>query len=205
MRPNPAFESTDVDVVRALVAEHPWAVLVSASRGAPVASHVPILLEEDRSQLALVTHVGKPDDELHGFGERKGEVLAIVQGHRGYVSPSWYPAGATRVPTWNYTVVHCYGVPEILDEQRNLDELLRLVRHFESRMDQPASLDRDRAAEIARGTVGIRIPIARFLCKRKLSQNKDARTRARVIAGLRAPGPYRNPQLALDMEALTDS
>ncbi len=201
MRPNPAFESTDVDFVRALIAEHPWAVLVSAPRGAPVASHVPILLEEGSSQLAIVTHVGKPDDELHGFGEGKGEVLAIAQGHSGYVSPGWYPAGARRVPTWNYTVVHCYGVPELLDERRNLDELLRLVERFESRMDRPARLDRDRAAEIAHGTVGIRIPVARFVCKRKLSQNKDEQTRAGVIAGLREPtSSYHNPELALDME-----
>lgn len=202
MRPNPAFESSDADFVRALIAEHPWAVLVSAPRGAPVASHVPILLEEGCSQLAIVTHVGKPDDELHGFGEGEGEgeVLVLVRGHSGYVSPSWYPAGATRVPTWNYTVAHCYGVPEILDERRNLEELLRLVEHFEGRTDRPAHLDRERAAEIARGTVGLRVPVARFLCKRKLSQNKDAETRAGVIAGLRAPGPYRNLELALDME-----
>ncbi len=200
MRPNPTFESTDAAFVRALIAEYPWAVLVSAPRGAPVASHVPILLEEDSSQLVIVTHVGKPDDELHGLGEGNGEVLAIVQGNSGYVSPSWYATGATGVPTWNYTVAHCYGVPEILDEQRNLDELLRQVEHFESRMDRPAHLEHDRAAEIAQGTVGIRIPVARFRCKRKLSQNKDAQTRAGVIEGLRELSSYYNPELALDME-----
>lgn len=198
MRPNPVFECADADVVRSLIAEHPWAVLVSAPRGVPVASHVPILLERDSARLAIVTHVGRPDDELHVLGE--GEVLVLVQGHSGYVSPSWYPAGATRVPTWNYTAAHCYGVPEILDERRNLEELLRLVEHFEGRVDRPAHLERDRAEEIARGTVGVRIPVARFLCRRKLSQNKDAGTRESVIAGLRAPGAYRNPELALDME-----
>lgn len=200
MRPNPLYESTDVEVLRALISEHPWAVLVSRAHGAPVASHVPILLEEDSSQPVIVTHVGKPDDELHRFGEREGEALVVVQGHSGYVSPSWYPPDATRVPTWNYTVAHCYGVPEILDERRNLTELLRLVERFESRVERPAQIDRDRAAEIARGTVGIRMPVARFLCKRKLSQNKDPRTREGVIAGMRAPGAYRNPELALDME-----
>jgi len=59
---------------------------------------------------------------------------------------------------------------------------------------------RERAAEIARGTVGIRVPIARFLCKRKLSQDKDPETREAVIAGLPTPGPYRNLELARDME-----
>lgn len=220
MRPNQAYASNDVEVVRALIGAHPWAVLVSgAADGAPVASHVPILLDEKTSvpaektselaektselaektsELAVVTHVGRPDDEIHRLGER--EVLLIVQGHDGYVSPSWYPPGATGVPTWNYTVAHCYGVPELLDESRNVVELLRLVERFEHPAGHPVQLQRERAAEIARGTVGIRVPIARFLCKRKLSQNKDPETRAAVIAGLRAPGPYRNLELAQDME-----
>jgi transcriptional regulator len=202
MRPNPAYECTDVAVVRALIAEHPWAVLVGATGRAPVASHVPILLEEGASQLTVVTHVGKPDEQLHRFGE--GEALLIVQGHHGYISPSWYAPGAVGVPTWNYTVAHCYGVPEVLDERRNLAELLRLVECLERHPGHGARLDRELAAEIARGTVGIRMPIARFLCKRKLSQNKDEQTRAGVIAGLRAPGPYRNAELALEMERIAE-
>jgi transcriptional regulator len=202
MRPNPAYASTDVEVVRALIAEHPWAVLVSgAADGAPVASHVPILLDGETSELAVVTHVGRPDEEIHRLGER--EVLLIVQGHHGYVSPSWYAVGAAGVPTWNYTVAHCYGTPELLEESRNLAELMRLVERFEHPAGQPVRLERERAAEIARGTVGIRVPIARFLCRRKLSQTKDAETREAVIAGLRRPGPYRNVELAQDMERVS--
>jgi transcriptional regulator len=53
---------------------------------------------------------------------------------------------------------------------------------------------------MAEGTVGIRVPISRFACKRKLSQNKDAVTRRRVIAALREPGPYHHPELADEME-----
>jgi transcriptional regulator len=210
MRPNPAYASTDVEVVRELIREHPWAILVSAGGGAPVASHVPILLEEGTSggppgetELAVVTHLGRPDEQLHGLGDGS-EALVIVQGHHGYVSPSWYARGAAAVPTWNYSVAHCYGVPEILDEQRNLAELTRLAAHLERHVENPASLDRERAAEIARGTVGIRMAITRFLCKRKLSQNKDRETRDRVIAGLRAPGPYRMVELAQDMEGALD-
>lgn len=198
MRPNPLYESDDPEVVRSLIAEHPWALFVSRGKHAPVASHVPILLDESTPELAVVTHLGKPDDELHDLG--KQEVLLIVQGHHGYVSPSWYAPGALRVPTWNYSVAHCYGVPEVLDEQRNLTELLRLTRHFEDQVECPSHLDRDRAAEIAQGTIGIRVPIVRFLCKLKLSQNKDTQTRAGVVDGLRAAGPYRNIELARDME-----
>jgi transcriptional regulator len=198
MRPNPAYESTDVEVVRALIREHPWAILVSAGSNGPIASHVPVLLDGDSSELAVVTHLGRPDDELHDLGGR--ELLLIVQGHHGYISPSWYAAGASRVPTWNYSVAHCHGVPRILSEERNLRELTRLVAHFEQRVEHPAWLDPLYGAEVARGTVGIRVEITRFLCKRKLSQNRDPQARRDAIAALRAPGPFQSPALARDME-----
>jgi transcriptional regulator len=47
-------------------------------------------------------------------------MLLIVQGHHGYISPSWYAPGATRAPTWNFTVAHCCGVPQILDSEENM-------------------------------------------------------------------------------------
>ena len=202
MRPNPLFAAEDPDVVRALVRDNPWATLVSANDGRLVASHYPVLLDTGAPELTLLTHVGKPDDEVHGLSER--EVLVIVQGPHGYISPSWYPPDSGNVPTWNFLVVHLYGVPQILDDRENLDVLTRLTEHFERAVKSPASLDPERAAQIAKGTVGIRVPISRFVCKRKLSQNKDDATRRRVIGALREPGPYGHPELAEVMEKELD-
>ena len=120
-----------------------------------VASHYPILLDTDAEELAVLTHLGRPDDELHGVG--KGEMLVIVQGNHGYVSPSWYGPGATRAPTWNFSVAHLYGVPEVLSEEENLATLARLVERFEREVEEPMYLDREWAAPFARGTVGIRL------------------------------------------------
>jgi transcriptional regulator len=157
-----------------------------------------VLLDEEADELAVFTHVGRPDERVHGFGER--EIMLIVQGNHGYISPSWYAPGAVRAPTWNFTVAHCYGVPEILDEEANLHTLARLVEHFERHVTEPMLLDLEWGAPVAKGTVGIRLPIARFVCKVKLSQDKDPTSQRQVIAALRAPGPYRHPQLADDME-----
>jgi transcriptional regulator len=121
-------------------------------------------------------------------------------GHHGYISPSWYAPGATRVPTWNFSVAHLYGVPELLSEEENLDVLTRLVERFEREVEAPLYLDREWATPVARGTVGVRIPVTRFLCKRKLSQDKDEVSRRQAIAALRAPGPYHHPALAAEME-----
>jgi transcriptional regulator len=74
------------------------------------------------------------------------------------------------------------------------------VERFERHVQEPMLLDPDYGARVARGTVGIRIPVTRFLCKIKLSQDKDPQTQDRVIEALRAPGPYRQTALAQDMQ-----
>lgn len=201
MRPNPIHASDDPALVRELIAANPWATLVSSNQGQLVASHYPILLDDGcvgTDRLAIVTHVGRPDDQVHGFGAE--EMLLIVQGRHGYISPSWYAPGATRAPTWNFTVAHCYGVPQILDPDENLRVLARLVEHFERHVEQPMLLDPETGARLAPGTVGIRLVIDRFVYKRKLSQDKDPVSRGQVIDALRAPGAYHQPELADEME-----
>jgi transcriptional regulator len=198
MRHSPHHATDDVEVVKQLIRENPWGILVSSNDGELVASHYPVLLEEEAPDLTVVTHVGRPDEQVHGFGDR--EMLLIVQGRHGYISPSWYSPQARKVPTWNFSVAHCYGVPQILDAEENLRVLTRLVEHFERRVEAPALLDQESGAQIAKGTVGVRLEITRFVCKVKLSQDKDPVTRRQAIAALRRPGPYHHPELADEME-----
>jgi transcriptional regulator len=198
MRHNPHHFVDDSDVVRRLIRDNPWGILVSCHGDQLVASHYPVLLDESCDELAVFTHVGRPDEQLHGFGKR--EMLLIVQGVHGYVSPSWYAPGAMRAPTWNFAAAHCYGVPQVLDEETNLRTLARLVAHFERGVENPMLLDLEWAAPVEKGTVGIRLPITRFQCKVKMSQDKDRDTRQRVIEALRAPGAFHNPGLADEMQ-----
>ncbi len=205
MRFNPAHAVSDpgeqAALVRELVAAHPWATIVSAGPDGLVASHYPVLWEEpdDSDDLVLLTHVGRPDEVGHGFGGGR-EVLVVVQGHHGYVSPSWYADGDTRAPTWNFTTAHLHGVPEILDAATNLAVLTRLVEHFEQHVEEPVLLDQEYGARLARGTVGLRIPVSRIELKVKMSQDKLPDSRAEVLRQLRGSGPYAHPALADDME-----
>lgn len=198
MRHNPYHYVDDPEVVRQLIRDNPWGILVSSHDGQLVASHYPVLVDEDCDELAVLTHVGRPDEEIHGFGRR--EIMLIVQGNNGYISPSWYAPGASQAPTWNFTAAHCYGVPQILDPEANLHTLALLVEHFERHVDEPMLLDPEWAAPVAKGTVGIRLPITRFECKVKMSQDKDPESQQRVMKALRAPGAYHNPRLADDMQ-----
>jgi transcriptional regulator len=204
MRHTPHFLMTDVAEVKRLVDDNPWATIVSHTDAGLVASHYPFVLEapgpdEDPDQLVLVSHVGRPDEQAHELGQH--EVLVIVQGPHGYVSPAWYPA-AQFVPTWNHVTAHLWGTPEILSDEENFRVLGELVDHFERVMPDPVSLqvDEDTARRMAKGTVGIRIRVTRFDARAKLSQNKAPEVVDDVIAGLRGDGPYASPALADEME-----
>jgi len=201
MRKTPAYTTTDVEEVKRLIRENPWMTFVSNTSNGLIASHYATLLEEDADGISIVSHFGRPDEQLHELGQH--EMLVIVQGPHGYISPGWNAEG-DFVPTWNHVTAHLYGTPEILSDDENFTILQRLVDHFEAPMPRPVSLDYDeeKARRIAKGTVGLRIRVDRFDARLKLSQNKTPEVRATIIDALRGDGPYAHPGLAEEMERL---
>ncbi len=190
----PAYLMTDPAEVKRLIRSHPWATFVSPTSNGLIASHYPVLLDETSSDITVLSHFGRPDDELHELGQR--EILLIVQGPHDYVSPSWYPPG-DLIPTWNHVTAHLYGTPELLDEEENYAVLCRLTDHFERHQPQGRTLTDDEAAtrRAARGTAGLRLRVDRFEARAKLSQNKPTDVRDNITMQL----AKRNPTLADEM------
>lgn len=202
MRHTPHYLMTDVDEVKRLIRNNPWTTYVSHTSNGLVASHYATLLEEtDDDTISIVSHFGRPDEVAHELGQH--EVLAIVQGPHGYISPGWYAEG-DFIPTWNHVTAHLWGVPELLSAEENFRILHQLTDHFEQRMPAPRSLhiDEPYAERIAKGTVGLRIRVTRFDARVKLSQNKPDEVRANIIAALDGDGPYNDPALAAEMRRL---
>ena len=203
MRHTPRYLMTDPLEVKRLIRGNPWATFVSPASTGLVASHYPALLIEDEHEIVIASHFGRPDEQLHELGDH--EVLVIIQGPHDYVSPSLYAAG-DLVPTWNHVTAHLYGTPELLDEEENLRVLSSLTDHFEQHVADPRGLhlDPDYSAQVAIGTVGIRLRITRFDARLKLSQGKPEEVRDRIVAQLEADGPYAHPGLAREMRRLDD-
>ena len=200
MRHTPSFLLTDPDEVKRLIRENPWATIVSHTSNGLVASHYPVILEETEDSISIVSHVGRPDEKLHELGQH--EVLVIIQGPHGYISPRWYRDEKSGfVPTWNHVTAHLYGVPQLLSDAENFEVLDRLVDHFEERMPEPVSLDIDEQAarRIALGTIGLRLVVTRFDARAKLSQNKAPEVVDRIIDELQAGEQYSNQDLAREM------
>jgi transcriptional regulator len=204
MRHTPTYVLTDPDEVKRLIRENPWATIVSTTATGLVASHYPVVLEEDEEGISIVSHVGRPDEALHELGRH--EILLIIQGPHGYISPGWY-ANKEFVPTWNHVTAHLYGTPEILDDAENFRVLDDLVDHFEQQMPHPVSLDidEDAARRIAKGTVGIRLRVTRFEARLKLSQNKTPEVFDRIVDALEDTGPFASPALAAEMKRVRNS
>ncbi|MGN7965074.1 FMN-binding negative transcriptional regulator [Microbacterium sp. 22179] len=207
MRQNPSFTLADQAEIRRVIAANPWATITSSTADGLVASHYAVLLDDASDDLTVVGHVGRPDDLIHGLGD--GEILIVVQGPHGYISPGWY-GDVAAVPTWNYTAVHLSGVPEILTADENLAVLDRLVDRFESELPDPRRMwerpnDAAFIERLAAGTVGFRLTPTRVVAKRKLSQNKPAETIETVIGELNGEGPYANPALASEMRRAQDA
>ncbi|WP_203581944.1 FMN-binding negative transcriptional regulator [Microbacterium hibisci] len=196
MRHTPRYLMTDPAHVKELIRRHPWATFVSYVDGSLVASHYPVLLEEDAEGIVLLSHFGRPDDRLHELGAR--EMLVIIQGPHDYISPSWYAPG-DLVPTWNHVTAHLYGTAEVMSDEENYAVLSRLTDHFEQGQPHGRSLAEDEAGtrRAAKGAVGVRMRVTRFDARAKLSQGKSAEVRENITAHL----GVRNPDLAEAMKA----
>lgn len=193
------FAVDDVNELRRLVHEHPWATLASdANDASPVVSHLPVVVDPDTDELVVLGHLARPDANEHDLGQR--DVVVIVQGPHGYISPSWYEAGP-YVPTWNFVVVHLYGRPEILDADATYDILDRTVDRFETERSSPWRLDSvpEYAASLVPQVVGFRLVPDRIVGKAKLSQDKPADVYDRVATALDTDPVHGNPAVAAAM------
>jgi transcriptional regulator len=182
------FVERDTERITALMRRYSFATVVSHDGSAPFATHIPVLLHADAGACGtLVTHMARANPQWKQFAEGR-EVLVIFHGPHAYISPNWY-AQRPDVPTWNYAVVHAYGVPRLVEGEEAARAMLReLVDTFEASQVEPygSSLTDAHIDKLSPGIVVIEIPISRLEAKFKLNQNRTEADRAGVIAALGA-------------------
>ena len=182
----PAFTETREEILVAHIEQHDFGLLVTQGSAGLIASQIPFLIARRDGQLYLEGHIALANPqgaELDGAAD----VLAIFAGPHAYISPSWYQAGPA-VPTWNYATVHAYGATRRIDDADWLRDLVdRLSRRHEAREAAPWRMDglpEPYLASMLTGIVGVEIAVSRLEGKFKLSQNRPAADRPRIIAAL---------------------
>ena len=118
------FLVDDRQEIVAFMRQYNFAAVVSVHNGSTIATHVPLVVREAGDRISLLGHVAKANDHWKSLASG-GEVLVIFTGPHGYVSPSLYES-KLAVPTWNYTAVHAYGTPAIVDAEPALRALIEV-------------------------------------------------------------------------------
>jgi len=180
------FDLNDPARLAALMRRHSFATVITHDGVAPFATHMPVLFHAAAgSPGTLVTHMARANSQWRHFANGH-EVLVIFHGPHAYISPRWYET-QPAVPTWNYAVVHAYGVPRLVEDAESLRLMLReLVSAFESHRPQPYGdqLTDEYIDQLLPAIVGLEIPITRLEGKLKMSQNRATADRLGVIAAL---------------------
>jgi len=184
------FEESDPKALAAFIDAHAFGTLVTMDSERPFATHVPFL--HDAEQGVLHAHVARPNPAWRHVAERP-DVLVTFQGPHGYISPTWY--ADPGVPTWNYAAVHVYGRATTIDDAVATGRYVeRLAARFERGSARPWVPDYD--SRMLAGIVGIEIRITEMQGKFKVSQNRSAADRERVVARLAASGTDNDAALA---------
>lgn len=172
----------DREAINAFIQTHSFATVISNGGGKTIASHLPVLFDEQSN--ILRSHMARANEQWKQF-VGGGEVLCIFHGPHAYISPSWYEQQHT-VPTWNYAVVHVYGKPSLVDEAELKQIVLDTTAKFESTRQTPwkIPLSEQEIASMLKAIVGFRIEVVRVEAKFKLGQNRSREDQEKMLRNL---------------------
>jgi transcriptional regulator len=176
------FNESRVEVLHALIAQHPFGILFTHGRSGLDANHLPFALSPQEGSLGVLhSHVARANPVWQDIASGD-EALVVFREAHAYISPNWYPStheSHKQVPTWNYLVAHAHGRVTIHDDERYVGAVVaRLTKTHEAAQTLPWKMaDSPRAFidSMLQAIVGIEIEITRLVGKAKLSQNKATR------------------------------
>jgi transcriptional regulator len=176
---------TDLAKLHRFMRENSFATIISVVDGHISATRVPLILDPARSPNGtLIGHVARANPQWRSFNG-EAEVMAAFDGPHAYISPNWYVT-APAVPTWNYTTVHAYGLPRIIEDTPRLAAIVdQLVSTYERDMPDPwpapGQLAEDFKGKLLKAIVGFEIPIERIDGKFKFGKNRSLEDQISMI------------------------
>ena len=187
----PQHKEKNEAVVNDFIARYPFAFVSGCdAQGKPVATQIPVFIEEQNGRKILRGHIMKHTDHHRAF-EHNQHVLVIFTGHNTYVSGSWYSNPYTP-STWNYMSVHVQGIIRFLDDAALIDALRKITLHFENGNTASTTiydnLPTDYTQRLMQAIVAFEIEIKEINTVFKLSQDRDEKSYERIIKELMQQG-----------------
>jgi transcriptional regulator len=174
-----------------LIRARPLATVVTFDAQGLIANHLPLHLSVEPAPLGTLRgHVARANKIPSDV-----EALIIFHGPDAYITPSWYATKKDTgkvVPTWNYAVVHAYGILRLIDDASWVRTQLELLTdHNEKSFSKPWAVSdapREYTEKLIEQVVGIEFVITKLSGKWKVSQNQPPQNQASVIEGLENSG-----------------
>lgn len=165
----------------AFMRAHNFPLLVTGTGGALHGSHLPAMIHEREGRLFIDMHMAKNNPQWKEFFD--DEAMVVFTGPHAYISPRWYEE-KERVPTWNYTAVHAYGVPKVIGDRRAKHaSQRRLIAEMDPQwLPKFDALRQEYVEQMLDGIVNFEIAVTRLETRWKLSQNRSRRE-MELIAG----------------------
>src|SRR4051812_6849949 len=101
----PNHKEHNEQAIKEFTAQYPFAFLTGCdSNNKPVATQVPVFIEEKNGRKILRGHIMRNTDHHKAFVQNSN-VLVVFTGKHTYVSATWY-SNPNMASTWNYMSVH---------------------------------------------------------------------------------------------------
>lgn len=186
----PHFKEPDAQVILDFVKENPFAMLIGVdAHNKPVATQVPVFIDERNGQLFLTGHIQRKTDHHKAF-EQNANVLAVFTGAHTYVSASWYDDKQVA-STWNYMSVHAKGILRFLSYEELYEVLKRTTHHFENNPHSPSLVEKisdEYVASNMKAIIAFEVEVKEMNHVFKLSQNRDEKSYDAIVDKLQEQG-----------------
>jgi transcriptional regulator len=195
----PYYREEDKSKLIKFMQAHNFANVISSDKNILTATHLPFVIEEREDKVFLVSHMAKANPQWQSFTEN--ELLVIFQGPHAYISPTNYEK-QQNVPTWNYIAVHAYGKAKIIDEPKEVWDLMeRMIHKFEEKFfEQWKSLSPEYVSGMLKAIVAFEIEVTRMDGKFKLSQNKTKNEQQNIIKSFEKSDDSTQREIAEEMK-----
>jgi transcriptional regulator len=186
------FKEQDQQVILEFIHEHPFAFICGCDNSnRPVATQIPVFIEERDGKLYLTGHMMKQTDHHKAF-VHNSNVLVVFTGDHSYVSATWY-SDPHQASTWNYMSVHLKGKLQFLDEQGLIEVLKKTTLHFENENNKSTTifdnLPEEYRSRLMKAIVAFEVEVEEIDNVFKLSQNRDQESYKNIIEKLQEQEP----------------
>ncbi len=203
MYKNPQFEEKDTEKLVAFMQAHSFVTLIGYDGDFPVATQIPVKIEQRDGEIYLVGHVMKKTDHHQAYAKNEN-VLALFTGAHAYISASVYqdPAVAS---TWNYSSVQAKGKIKLLNDAETREVIKELTNRYENPDTSAAAfhhMSEEYIDKNLKAISGFEILVKSMTGIFKLSQNHPATNRANIINQLSLSTDANDQQVAEDMKSI---